>query len=372
MLNDQDSVRLILAGGHARATAVAVFEEIRKRHKNWQVFFAGGTRVFPGKNIKAFEADIFPKLKVPYLPLFAGRLQRKFTWWTVPELLKLPLGFLQAFYYVLKIRPKFIVSFGGYAGFPLVVAGRALGVSVVIHEQTAVYGRANLFSAPFAKKILLARSSSLPFFSKTKAVVIGNPITSGVRKVKETKSFAKFPTLFVTGGASGSLIINKALRPILPMLLEDYYIVHQVGELSYNDFLEVRNKLPVELQKRYQVFPTIYPWDWPAYLKKADIVISRAGANITSEIIYTRRPAILIPLKIAYKDEQQKNAAFAQGFGIVKIIDEAVLTPEILLKNIEEVKVSWQTMVTNARKMVSPDSLAHIKFVDMLDSLLAK
>src|SRR3989338_6054382 len=62
--------------------------------------------------------------------------------------LKTIFGFLQALFLLLMIRPKFIVSFGGYLSVPIVIAGWFLHIDSVSHEQTVVAGWANRAIAP--------------------------------------------------------------------------------------------------------------------------------------------------------------------------------------------------------------------------------
>lgn len=362
--------KLVLTGGHAATTAYAVVGEIVKREKGWHVYFIGYRHAVEGKNIPTLESIIYPKIGISFYGLFTGRLQRHLNFWTIPSLLKIPFGFLHALFLLLKIRPDIVLSFGGFVGFPVVFCAWLLKIPAVIHEQTSTIGRANKFSSLFAKKIALSRKESLKYFPSEKCVVVGNPILSKIAKVKSKSELGEPVTIYVTGGSRGSQIINSKIERIIRDLANSYMIIHQTGFLDFKKFKEIKNNLPERLSKYYEVHKVIDPTEIDNIYRRADIVVCRSGANTVSEIIVTRRPAILIPLPFSYMDEQTGNALFAQKFGIAKIIQQKDLSPKILLSTIEDVRKNWKNMVTQSKKKVSPDIHASKKLVDLLEEYL--
>src|SRR3990167_6236343 len=342
--------KLVLTGGHAATTAYAVVGEIVKREKGWHVYFIGYRHAVEGKNIPTLESIIYPKIGISFHGLFTGRLQRHLN--------------------LLTIRPDIVLSFGGFVGFPVVFCAWLLKIPAVIHEQTSTIGRANKFSSLFAKKIALSRKESLKYFPSEKCVVVGNPILSKIAKVKSKSELGEPVTIYVTGGSRGSQIINSKIEKIIRDLAKRYMIIHHTGFLDFKKFKEIKNNLPERLSKYYEVHKVIDPTEIDNIYKRADIIVCRSGANTVSEIIVTRRPAILIPLPFSYMDEQTGNALFAQKFGIAKIIQQKDLSPKILLSTIEEIRKNWKNMVTQSEKKVSPDIHASKKLVDLLEEYL--
>ena len=51
-----------------------------------------------------------------------------------------------------KVKPKFIFGMGGYASFPICLAGVLLRIPIIIYENNLLIGKANRFLAPFAKE----------------------------------------------------------------------------------------------------------------------------------------------------------------------------------------------------------------------------
>jgi UDP-N-acetylglucosamine--N-acetylmuramyl-(pentapeptide) pyrophosphoryl-undecaprenol N-acetylglucosamine transferase len=170
---DKQSLRLrrnkkiVLTGGHAASTAVAVVEALQKDPKiNWQIYWIGAASAMEGRRVPTLGMKVLPNLGVEVFTIKAGRLQRKFSRQTIPALARIPLGFLGALYLLLKLRPDVTFSFGGFAAFPVVLASWLLRIPVLIHEQTVAVGLANKISAPFAKQIAIARKESEQFFPK--------------------------------------------------------------------------------------------------------------------------------------------------------------------------------------------------------------
>src|ERR1035437_1067038 len=99
-------VKVVLTGGHAATTAIAVVEEIRSKRLDWDLTWIGVNNAIEGKKVTTLESEALPKLGVKFLGLTTGRMQRRFTPWTIPSLLKIPVGLVQSFYYLITISPQ--------------------------------------------------------------------------------------------------------------------------------------------------------------------------------------------------------------------------------------------------------------------------
>lgn len=326
--------KILLTGGHAATAAYATVEGIKKRGHFKDIFWIGTKNALEGKSFQTLESQILPPLGVTTYWIPGGRIQRKFTIWTIPSLLKIPLSFLMSLFFIIKIKPHAVLSFGGGASFPVVLASFLLGVPVLIHEQTAVAGRANEISSFFAKKIILSRVSSLEFFPREKSEVLGNPVRKEILEIKPKKT-SNIKTIFITGGSRGSQALNNLVKPILKNLLANYKIIHQTGSLEFENFSKIKSELSVAQNSNYDVYPTLDLSQMAKGYEDADVVVARAGANTVSEILITKRPAVLIPIPWSYKNEQNLNAQYAQNLGFVKIISQDS-DPQALLEAINE------------------------------------
>lgn len=358
-----NKISIVLTGGHAATMGISVIEEIKRRHPSARISWIGTKSTIPGSKATSTEYKIYPSLGVNYYSILAGRLQTKFTRYTIPLILLIPVGFLQAFFILLKLKPKVILSFGGFTSFPVVVWGYLFGIPVILHEQTVVFGRASKASAPFASKIALAREESIKFFPKNKCVVTGNPLLPDILKVKPKLIPGKDKVIFINIGSRGSEFISEEVFKVLPQLLKNYEIFHITGENNFDRYKDFASD-------KYHVFPFIDPREIGEYYEKADIIISRAGASTISEILYVKRPAIIIPLPRSFMQEQYKNALYAEKFGIARVMTENQVETEGLVRPIEELFVNWKKMIGRVKGRPDLDAKASQRVVDLLEGFL--
>jgi len=110
--------------------------------------------------------------------------------------------------------------------------------------------------------------------------------------------------------------------------------VHLSGKLDYpmlkqwSDNLDVRN---------YHLFDFLPSTQVASFMKKSDLIISRAGATAITEIASVAKPSILIPLKGSANNHQYCNALYLANQKASIMINQDDLNPELLLNNIEKV-----------------------------------
>ena len=359
--NTMEPKKLLLAGSHAGSTAVAIIEEIKKRNMNCEIHWVG------------MEYKNLTKLGVIFHSLESGKIENKFTKNTIPSFFRIPKSFIRGLGLVKEIKPDLTFSFGSAAGAIVSFWSSFLNIPVIIHEQTAVAGRANIISSYFAKQILISRESSSIYFNKHKTKLVGNPLNSEVLRyssaMNEQATLIKHSDLqknthvksiLITGGSRGSFWINDAIKPILPRLLDKYFVIHQTGEGKMKEFESIKNE-------KYFCFEQTDPKNMAEILSKSDIVISRAGANTVWELIALKKPSILIPIPWTYNDEQTENAKYMKNLGLAHILMQKELSPQKLLLEIEKLIEDYPHILKSTEDVISPDINASEKIVDILE-----
>lgn len=336
--------KIVICGGHF-SPALAVIEKLLKK-KKFQVYYFGRKNPLEGDSAKSLEYQTLSKLNISFNFITTGRIQRSLSFQTIPSFLKLPIGFFQSFYYLIRIKPDVIVSFGGYVAFPVCIAGWILRIPIITHEQTHVLGLANKIISKMGKVLCLSfkDTENVPFGVET--VITGNPVRESIDTSEEREliNFGndKLPLLYITGGSLGSKTINAIIAKIIPSLCKDFRILHQTGNANGSeDFInlsQIKNSLDKEVKNNYQIIEHINPSSIGAILKNSFLVIGRAGANTVNEILAVGVPAILIPLPWAGQNEQEKNALLLKSIGLGEMILQSELTPELLLSKIEEMQ----------------------------------
>lgn len=363
--------KVVLTGGHAATTALATIEALKKEGA-WDISWIGSARAIEGKSALTLEFREFPKLGIKCYGIITGRVQRRFTRYSILSLAKIPFGFLHALYLLLRIRPRIVLSFGGFAAFPIVVCAFILRIPVVLHEQTIAIGLANKFSIPFANKIALSRKESQAFFPRKKSILIGNPVRSEFFKVKKREKIGNPPIILATGGSRGSQVFNKYLLEALPALLPKYIVIHQSGDLGYEACLKLKESLPKDKKSRYELFASIPVGQMHKFFERADIIVGRAGANTVAEVIASKRPAIFMPIPWSQNDEQAKNAFLAKSAGQAEIIDQNTASGEVFLNTINKVAKNWKKMIgSNNDYIYNLDKNAAYNLAKLLKEMLA-
>lgn len=321
-------MKLVITGGHF----TPAWAMVPILQKEFSLLFVIRKHAYEGDSSFSFEYQTVQKLGLPFRVISAGRLQRRWTFYTLPALLKFPLGFLQSFLILIGYRPDIVLSFGGYVALPVALAAFILRIPVITHEQTIRAGLANKIIAYFAKKICVTFKESLWQFPKEKTVLTGNPIRKELFFSGQKPPFPiklGLPIIYINGGSGGSAYINEAISSILPRLLQKYIVIHQTGG-------SFAPKLPAKLKERY-IFKNWFEVQELAWIyRHISLLLGRSGANTVYEVLTFGIPAIFIPLSWAGASEQEQNAELAEKTGLAKVLPQKTLTNKVLLSAIDE------------------------------------
>lgn len=340
---------IVFTGGHHNS-ALVVANELQKQGYN--LAWIGHKFASAGNKAVSAEYQEVTNAKIPFYVLKTGKFYRQRN---LLEYIKIPFGFLQALIYLLQIRPALIVSFGGYLAVPVVIIGWFLRIPSITHEQTVVAGWANKAISPFVKKILLTHQSSQSNYPKEKSVVVGLPLRTELFDPKLKIDFDP-PLLYISCGKQGSHIINQALFPIIPKLIEHFTVIHQTGASTLTKDVDRARRLKESLTatgSRYSYAPYFFANDAATYLQSAQVVVSRAGAHLTYELTLLGKKTVFIPIPWVSHNEQLLNAKLASDKIPALILEEKDLTPETLYDSIMRVsqlktKAKKNNLLTNA------------------------
>lgn len=326
-------MKIVITGGHHNS-ALLVAKALKE--KDYEIYWFGHKYSMWGDKNPTVEYLEVTKENIPFIEIKAGKWQIKSHF--LGNLIRIPLGFGQSFYQLLKIKPKIIVSFGGYIALPVAISGWLLGIPVVTHEQTTVLGSANAFISRIAKKIFISFPSSEKFFPSKKVVLTGLPIRQKILSTNKKLFSNSKKTIYITGGKQGAHIINIAVFEILSELLKNFNVIHQCGSSSLNnDYLKAVNlKIEIENIDNYLVKEYFFEDEIGSVFATADFVVTRAGAHITYELALLKKPAIMIPIPWSSKNEQLENAKTLEKLGLVKILSQSELGKGKLLEIIKE------------------------------------
>ena len=337
-----EKVKMVITGGHhtpALAVTNALRQGLSSRGLTACFYWFGHQHSMRGDRNQSLEYKDVSKSEVFFYNLRTARFHRNLSFGFIFYFLA---GFVQSFFLLLRIRPKIIISFGGYLAVPVILAGSLLGIPCVTHEQTSTAGFGNRLISKFCRKIFVSFASSLLLFPRERTVFTGNPLRAEVLKDGGHFKFNNGQkTIYITGGKQGSHKINQAVKGCLLDLLKNYNVIHQTGASSlfddFNNFEEYRKQsLPKSLAGNYVLRDHLWASEVGSALARADLVVSRSGANIVYELAVLGKMAVLIPLEGSSHREQEKNADLLRNLGQAEIIREDQLSSGTLLKKINE------------------------------------
>lgn len=336
---------IVFTGGGTAGHVTPNIALIEKFHESgWNIHYIG-SRDGIEKNIISNIPFAF------YYAIHCDKIRRYFSWRHFLAPYRIMLGLFQSFFILRRIRPSIIFSKGGYVSFPVCVAAKLLGISVIVHESDLSPGLANQVSFPFARLIFVSMEKTVESFKNPKNVIVsGSPVRSSFAKASKDKGlrlldFAEEkPILLVFGGGLGSEFLNKAVHDLLPKIHKDYNIVHLTGKDKSDTSLNGQ-------YENYRQFEYLHD-EFADVLAASDFVIARAGANSIYEVMLMEKPAILVPLSLAAsRGDQMQNALYFQSVGAAIVMKEEELSAEFVMIRLIFLQRHKENIIENIKKL---------------------
>jgi UDP-N-acetylglucosamine--N-acetylmuramyl-(pentapeptide) pyrophosphoryl-undecaprenol N-acetylglucosamine transferase len=266
-----------------------------------------------------------------------------------------------------SFRTDFVISVGGYASVPAVIAAVLRRIPIALVEPNAIPGRANRAAARHAARIFVNFERAKECFEHAGSDCVqrvGIPLRERIVEAFHSDTARRVPEapfrLFVTGGSQGARQLNDAMieaAPLLRVSAIEVEIVHQTGladrartEAAYQD-----------AGVKAQVID--FESDMPARYRWADLVLCRAGAVTIAELSLAGLPALLVPYPFAADNHQEANASSFAEAGAGLILDEQPLPGKRVvaaLTQLFESPVKLTEMSRHASQLASRDAASRI------------
>ena len=351
--------RIVLTGG---GTAGHVTPNIALLPKLYEL----GYDVHYIGSYNGIEKTLIENCQVPYYGISSGKLRRYFDLKNFSDPFKVVKGFSEAAKLLKKLKPDVVFSKGGFVSVPVVLAAKQQRIPVIIHESDMTPGLANKLSIPAASKVCCNFPETISHLPKGKAVLSGSPIReellsgSRAKALKFTGLSGSKPVLLIIGGSLGSVVVNEAVRSILPKLLKKFDIIHLCGKGKLDQTLTAMNGY-VQYEYISEELKDLFAL--------SDIVISRAGANSICEFLALRKPALLIPLSAAAsRGDQILNARSFEKQGYAAVLEEEQLNAETLYSALNDL---WENKDSYISAMEASPMGNSIQIItDLLEELV--
>ena len=328
-------------GGHIYP-AISIIKKIKEEEPNSEVLYIGTT--------KRMESVIVPKEGIPYFGVNMIGLKKDLS------IFKAAFLFLKAIRTCKKkikeFKPDVIIGVGGYITTPVIYAAHKLHIPTVIHEQNSIPGKSNKFLTKKVNKIFVSLPGSFKFFPKEKTVLTGNPrsqevFNANVIPKKELGLSNDKKLVLIVMGSLGSESINETLLKSIPKFNNvDYEVIIVTGKDHIDEFKDIKaNK---------NVFIKPYLDNMANILGNVDVIVSRAGASVISEITSLGIPSILVPSPYVANNHQFYNAKELVDNKASILLEEKDFNSDNLLEKIDLLmkdKVLYNSMHENSLKL---------------------
>lgn len=341
-------------GGHIYP-ALSVYSLLKSFKKN--IFFATDQRGLYFDEVSALK---------PFLINIQGYEGKTFLK-KIASLIFLVIGVFKSILFIKKNDIKIIVGFGSYVQVPFVFAALILKKNVILHEGNVVMGKANRLFWRYVK----VRTSAFKLkeiYSKT--IHIGMPVRDSILSLYQNSyepvTKKGVLNLLVLGGSQGSKLLSYKLCKCLVKLPEDLKkrinIFHQARIEDLSIVRQTYKNNNIKSQVKY------FFNDINMKIKKAGLVISRAGASTIYENAIAGKPAIYFPINNSIGNHQYKNALVFKNNKAAWIFGENDIDNGFFLKSLIDIindKNLLRKFSKNKKNISKPDAAKKFKEIIM-------
>ena len=350
----QNHPTLILAGGGTGGhlyPALAIADEVRSTDPQAAIVFVGTK--------DRIESRVVPQKGYELRVIWTAGVQRRLSLKNLLVPVKLAVSLIQSFFVINRVKPDVVVGTGGYVCGPVLLAASLLGIPIVIHESNSLPGITTRILAGRATKVFLGFEDAARHLKrKDNLEFVGTPTRKGFSHAGREQGLAAFSldrektTVLIFGGSLGASSLNKAILPMIDMLINSgTQVIWQTGSEHYDS---IRGQLEDKLVGWVGPFIDNMELAYAA----ADVVVCRAGATTIAELTCIGKAAILVPYPFAAEDHQTYNAQSLVNAGAAEMIRDADLSQrlESVLMNIVNNKALQESMAAAGKRLGKPDA----------------
>ncbi len=316
------SPRIVVAGGHSAGRiepAMNLADAVRRLNPSAKITALGTVR---GSDTTLIPARGYPLELIPPAPL-PRAVNRALA--RTPGLLR---DAVRAAGEVMdRTRAEVVVSFGGYAAAPAVLAARRRRIPIVVHESNVRPGVANRLAARMTTRVFTAPAG----VRLTNATSIGIPLRRSIAGL-DRAALAPRPAGNSACAPRDRCCWSPAVRkerarstrrsPVLP---------RHCGPPTRRCCTSAGRATAPESDPPYVVLP--YVDEMRCAYAAADFAVCRSGAMTCAELAAVGLPAVYVPLP-ERGGEQRLNAEPAVAAVAAPLVDDAEFSPAWIEKSL--------------------------------------
>ncbi|MGY2609268.1 undecaprenyldiphospho-muramoylpentapeptide beta-N-acetylglucosaminyltransferase [Bacillus wiedmannii] len=304
---------------------------------------------------------------VKYNSISTGKLRRYWDWENFKDPFKIIKGCIQSYKLMKRIKPDVVFSAGGFVSVPVVIGAWMNKVPVIIREPDSTLGLANKIALPFTTKLCTTFPQTGENVSNEKRVYVGPIVREEIERgnVLRGRSYCKFqqdkPVLLIMGGSQGAQWINDMVRESLETLLLNFNIVHMCGKGKIDSSIGMEGYMQFEYIGK----------ELPHILNMASVVVSRAGSTAISELLFLKKPMLLIPLtNSSSRGDQVLNAEYFSRQGYAEVLLQDRISTNVFIHAVNKLHTNKERYIQNMNgyKKTNDEGIHHL--IDIINKVV--
>ena len=163
------------------------------------------------------------------------------------------------------------------------------------------------------------------------------------------------------GGSQGAQWINDMVRKSLETLLLNFNIVHMCGKGKVDSSVGMEG---------YMQFEYIGE-ELPHILNMASVVVSRAGSTAISELLFLKKPMLLIPLtNSSSRGDQVLNAEYFSRQGYAEVILQDRVSTNTFIHAVNKLYTNKERYIQNMNGYKKTNNEGIHQLIDIINEVV--
>jgi len=324
------------SAGHINP-AIAIAEEMRRKSPESDILFVGAD--------KTLEKRLIPEVGFTLVNIKMSGLRRGFSPGDIIHNINTAKNLFTAIFksgkLLKKYKPDAVIGTGGYICYPVLKKAAKYGIPTYVLEPNAYPGLTVRILSAMVDKVFVTYKGLEDRYQKPERVVYtGTPLKSEFLNMETEEvniDTQTKPLVISYWGSLGAADMNKKILQFIKRNSEEkkFNHIHATGiSGSTESIIALLRDMGVSEIEPPTVDIREYINDMPLVMRKASIVISRAGASTIAELTALGKPAVLIPSPNVTENHQEENARQLEKAGGTVMILENECTGDSLYNTI--------------------------------------
>ncbi len=347
---------------------LAVCQELRARDAQTEFLWIG--------TVEGPERSVIEAAGIRFETIPSAKFRRYLSLQNLIDPFKMLMAVRRSKKLLKEFQPDLVLTAGSYIAVSVARAARSLKVPYFVHQQDIIKGLANKLMEKHAVAVTITFDQSLNDFPLDKTSYTSNPVRSDAFACEANEAQERFgldpsvPMVLITGGGTGAAALNQLTLEALGALTEQMQVVHLTGVgKGMTHLLEDYYTREEQFRITSRYIPLEFVREGMcALLKRADVVVSRAGISSLTELSLLNKASMIMPIPDSH---QEANARYFAKYNAIRLLDQKSLDGVKFAAAILDLmgnEGERRTLQRNIAQMIDPQAAK--RYVDLIEKFL--